>query len=161
MIDTAVSAIANPMRAFLTNAFGISRRTGEPGYSSNAVKTHADIMKIPSSAPSIKYSGQCCASAWPALRASGSAFSGMGGDALRPRCVAGAGEMYVSVTRNRIRIGAISDRDQRRDLQQVAVSLIENSRNSCDLLRAATSDRHSKVVFSWGTSKLFRSLKSA
>ena len=51
----------------------------------------------------------------------------MGGDALRLRCVIGAGEMCVSVTRDRIRIGAISDRDQRRDLQQLVVSLIEDS----------------------------------
>src|SRR5216683_5547134 len=127
MIDTAVSAIANPMKAFLTNAFGISRRTGEPGYSSNAVKTHAEIMKIPSSAPSIKYSGQCRARAKPAPRVSDAALSPAGKDAAMLRCVAGAGEMCVSGTRDRIRIGAISDRDQRRDLQQLAVSLVENS----------------------------------
>src|SRR5271157_2308963 len=31
----------------------------EPGNSNKAVKTHADIMNIPSSAASIRYSGQC------------------------------------------------------------------------------------------------------
>src|SRR5882724_13090111 len=127
MIDIAVTAIASPISAFLTNGSGISLRTGEAGCSIKAVKTHAEIMKIPSSAPSIKYSGQCCANARPALRGSDTAFSEMGGDALRLRCVIGAGEMCVSVTRDRIRIGAISDRDQRRDLQQLVVSLIENS----------------------------------
>jgi hypothetical protein len=63
MIDTAVSAIANPISTFLTKELGISLRAGEAGYSSRAVKTQADIMKIPSSAPSIEYSGQWRASA--------------------------------------------------------------------------------------------------
>ena len=85
----------------------------------------------------------------------------MGADALRSRCVAGAGEMCVSVTRDRIRIGAISDRDQRRDLQKLVFRSSKILENSCDLLRAATSDRHSKVVFSCGPSKLFRSSDSA
>ena len=85
----------------------------------------------------------------------------MGADAIRPCCVAGAAEMCVSVTRDRIRIGAISDRDQRRDLQKVVFRSSKILENSCDLLRAATSDRHSKVVFSCGTSKLFGSSDSA
>jgi hypothetical protein len=63
MIDTAVSAMANPISAFLTKEFGISLSAGEAGCSRRAVKKQAEIMKIPSSAPSIKYSGQCRASA--------------------------------------------------------------------------------------------------
>ena len=127
MIDIAVTAMASPISAFLTNGSGISLRTGEAGCSIKAVKTHAEIMKIPSSAPSIKYSGQCRARAKPAPRVSDAALSAAGKDAARLRCVAGAGEMCVSGTRDRIRIGAISDRDQRRDLQELVVSLIENS----------------------------------
>src|SRR5512136_2186188 len=125
MIDTAVNAMAKPMNAFLANALGIIRWIGEAGYSSNAVKIQADIMKIPSSAPSIKYSVQCRASAWPALRASDGAFSRVNRGALRLRCALDAGEMCVSFTRDRIRTAAISDRDRQKNLQMLAIPLTE------------------------------------
>src|SRR6266852_1330914 len=148
MIDMAVRAMANPMSAFLTKALGISLWTGEAGYSSKAVKTHAEIMKIPSSAPSIKYSGQCRASAWPALRASDAQFLRVGRDALRLRCAAGAGEMCVPVTRDRIRIGAISDKHQKGKLGRARGHPDwKIHENSCDFLEVATSDRHSRVLF--------------
>src|SRR6266404_271535 len=118
MIDIAVTAIASPISAFLTNGSGISLRTGEAGCSIKAVKTHAEIMKIPSSAPSIKYSGQCRVRAKPAPQVSDVALLPTGKDGAMPRCVAGAGEICVSVTRDRIRIGAISDRDQQKELQK-------------------------------------------
>src|SRR6266436_5516468 len=118
MIDIAVTAMASPIRALLMNGSGISLRTGEAGYSIKAVKTHAEIMKIPSSAPSIKYSGQCRARAKPALLASDAALLPAGKDAAMLRRVAGAEEICVSVTRDRIRIGAISDRDQQEKLQK-------------------------------------------
>src|SRR6266478_4945501 len=111
MIDTAVSAMANPISAFLTKEFGISLSAGEAGCSSRAVKKQAEIMKIPSSAPSIKYSGQCRASAYPAPRVGDTASSPVGADVPRLGRVAGAGEMWVAVTRDRIRIGDRSDKD--------------------------------------------------
>src|SRR5712692_4478299 len=125
MIDTAVSAMANPMSAFLAKELGINLRAGEAGYSSKAVKIQAEIMKIPSSAPSIKYSGQCRARAKRASRVSDASFSRVSRDAPRLRCVAGAGEMWVSVTRDRIRTGAISDKDRPKDFHERALTRIE------------------------------------
>src|SRR6266849_5331952 len=99
IIDIAVTAMATPIRALLLNGSGISLRTGEAGCSIKAVKTHAEIMKIPSSAASIKYSGQCRARAKPAPPVSDAALLPAGKDAAILRCVASAGEICVSVTR--------------------------------------------------------------
>src|SRR5712692_4262049 len=126
MMDTAVSAMAKPMSVFLTNASGINRRAGDAGCSSKAVKTHAEIMKIPSSALSIRYSGQCRANAWPAVRASDAPFSRAGKVALRLPCVAGPGEMCMSVTRDRIRMGAISDSDRQEKLGSAEADVDRN-----------------------------------
>lgn len=114
-METAVSAMANPISAFLIKALAITLRTGEPGNSNSAVKIQAEIMKIPSSAPSIKNSGQCRANEWLALRASDARFSRAGVDALTLRCATRAGEMLVSVTRDRIRMGVISDKDRQKE----------------------------------------------
>jgi len=58
MRPTAVNPIANPLSIRLTNSEGIDWWTGEAGYSSRVVKRPAEIIKIPSSADSMRYSGQ-------------------------------------------------------------------------------------------------------
>ena len=58
MSRSRVIAIARPVRARRRNEFGRRQLTGEPGYSRSVVKTHAETMKMPSSADSIRYSGQ-------------------------------------------------------------------------------------------------------
>src|SRR5215467_3260027 len=60
MSRSRVSAIARPVSACRRKAFGNVWRTGEAGYSKSVVKKHAETMKNPSSAASIRYSGQ-----WP------------------------------------------------------------------------------------------------
>jgi hypothetical protein len=52
-------------------------------------------------------------------------LSAVGKDVVRLRCAAGTGEMWVSVTRDRIRIGTISDKDQQKNLHERVVRLIE------------------------------------
>jgi len=42
----------------LSKAEGMAARTGEAGYSNRDANKHADIIKRPSSAASLKYSGQ-------------------------------------------------------------------------------------------------------
>src|SRR6266852_4295879 len=106
MIDIAVTAMVSPIRALLMSGSGISLRTGEAGCSIKAVKTHAEIMKIPSSAPSIKYSGQCRARAKPAPPVSDAAV-----------CSKRWRDMRFGHA-DRIRIGAISDRSQQKKLQK-------------------------------------------
>src|SRR6266496_1834571 len=59
MMATAVVPIAIPIRTRLRKGSGSACRTGESGCSSNATNKQAEIMKRPSSAPSIRYSGQC------------------------------------------------------------------------------------------------------
>src|SRR5262249_30307982 len=57
----AVPAMASPVRARRKKGSGNRVRTGEPGCCRSTVKTQAEIMKIPSSAASMAYSGQCLA----------------------------------------------------------------------------------------------------
>lgn len=56
----AVEPIAKPPNARLTRVLSANNWfNGELGCSSSTPKTHAEIMKAPSAAASIKYSGQC------------------------------------------------------------------------------------------------------
>src|SRR5215813_3650035 len=59
MIATAVVPIASPIRTRRKKAFGIACRTGDEGCSRSTTKRQAEIMNRPSSAASIRYSGQC------------------------------------------------------------------------------------------------------
>src|SRR5213596_498082 len=60
MIVIAVRPIARPAKNRSRKGSAIRRRTGESGCSSSIPKRHAEIMKIPSAAASMRYSGQCC-----------------------------------------------------------------------------------------------------
>jgi hypothetical protein len=51
-------------------------------------------------------------------------LSPVGKDAVKLRCVAGAGEMWVSGTRDRIRIGDRSDKDQPKKFHECTVTLM-------------------------------------
>src|SRR5262245_42680151 len=55
----AVRPIKTPMRARRTKPSSIACRTGELGCSSSVPNEQAEIMKAPSPAASIAYSGQC------------------------------------------------------------------------------------------------------
>src|SRR5262249_11946485 len=63
MIPTAVRPLARPRNMVRTIGFGIVWGIGETGYSRRASATQAEIMKMPSPAPSLKYSDQCSFSA--------------------------------------------------------------------------------------------------
>src|SRR6266571_7242037 len=58
MIPIAVRPIAMPISTRRRTGSWIAWRAGEAGCSRSAVKKHAEIMKIPTPAASIKYSGQ-------------------------------------------------------------------------------------------------------
>src|SRR5438045_3182392 len=58
MIAMAVAPIEQPISARRIVESGIIVWTGEVGYSRSAVNRQAEIMKTPSSAPSMKYSGK-------------------------------------------------------------------------------------------------------
>src|SRR5436309_2802350 len=58
MMATAVAPITTPIKARRRNGSGMDARTGEAGCSSRALKSTAETMNRPSSAPSIRYSGQ-------------------------------------------------------------------------------------------------------
>src|SRR4051812_5701964 len=59
MMAIAVAPIEIPIRTRRTTPLEIAMRTGEPGCSRSTVTKHAEIMKRPNSAASIRYSGQC------------------------------------------------------------------------------------------------------
>jgi hypothetical protein len=60
---TAVAPIARPISARRSLGSGSAARAGEPGCSSSTVNAQAATMKAPRSAASMRYSGQCAASA--------------------------------------------------------------------------------------------------
>src|SRR6516165_6755782 len=54
----AVAPIARPISTRRTNGSGIADRSDNAGCSSRIVNAHAEIMKVPRSAASIRYSGK-------------------------------------------------------------------------------------------------------
>ena len=53
----------------------------------------------------------------------------------------------MSVTRDRIRMGDRSDKDQRKTSTNEQSNHPKLLENNCDFLRVPTSDRHSRVAF--------------
>src|SRR5262245_29961848 len=103
----AVAAMASPVRARRRKGSGNRVRTGDAGCSRSTVKTQAEIMKTPSSAASIAYSGQCLAKVAAARRN----VPGLNDTAAHPRFL---GEVVISsvlVTMDGIRKQAGSDRE--------------------------------------------------
>src|SRR5436305_12638255 len=60
-MPTAVSPMAVPISTRRRSSLAIAARSGEVGCSSKTPKAHAEIMKAPSPAASMQYSGQCSA----------------------------------------------------------------------------------------------------
>src|SRR5262245_28322795 len=58
-MQMAVNPMAIPVRTRLKTGLGRTWCSREPGYSRRATTVQAETMKIPNSAASIKYSGQC------------------------------------------------------------------------------------------------------
>ena len=61
MIETAVSPIASPAMRRRQTSLGTAATTGDAGCPNTTPNRHADIMKVPNSAPSMRYSRQCFA----------------------------------------------------------------------------------------------------
>src|ERR671933_445208 len=59
MIAIAVPPIAAPISTRRKTGLGVATTTGDCGWKSSTPKAHAEIMKKPRPAASIRYSGQC------------------------------------------------------------------------------------------------------
>src|SRR5215470_17192410 len=101
MSAIAVPAMASPVRARRKNGSGNRARTGEPGCSRSTMKKQAEIIKIPSSAASMAYSGQCLAKVAAASVNGEAALSEICGEVISFMLVTGMGyERTQEVTEN-------------------------------------------------------------